>query len=130
VAERVFHLVDPERWPEDGSAHAPASLESEGFLHASFSHQLAGTLGHHYDPRRDETPASLWLLELDVSRLSSDLRVEASRGGAGFPHLYRALKGSEVLRWWSLEREGVSWTLPLLGGTAEEDAPEGAPGAP
>jgi uncharacterized protein (DUF952 family) len=130
MPERVYHLVDPERWPKDGSPHAPESLQAEGFLHASFSHQLPGTLEHHYDPRHDDTPASLWLLELDETALSADLRVETSRGGADFPHLYRALHESEVLRWWNLERRGQSWTLPCLGEAAEEDEPEGAPGAP
>jgi uncharacterized protein (DUF952 family) len=130
MAERVYHLVDPERWPKGGDPYAPESLQTEGFLHASFSHQLAGTLENHYDPRRDETPTSLWLLELDGAALSADLRVEASRGGAGFPHLYRALHEGEVLRWWSLERRGQGWALPCLSATAEEDEPEGAPGAP
>ena len=130
MPERVYHLVDPERWPKDGSPHAPESLQAEGFLHASFSHQLPGTLEHHYDPRHDDTPASLWLLELDGAALSADLRVEASRGGAGFPHLYRALHEGEVLRWWTLEARLGRWLLPVLELVADEDQPQGTLGAP
>jgi len=130
MPERVFHLVDPANWPGDGAPYAPASLETEGFLHASFSAQLAGTLALHFDPEGEGAPAALLLLELDCPALAQDLRVETSRGGEGFPHLYRALDESEVMRWWTLEARHGGWGLPVLGLAADEDRPRGTLRAP
>ena len=130
MPERVFHLVDPACWPRDGSPHAPDSLQTEGFLHASFPLQLAETLALHFDAEGEGAPAALLLLELDRPALAQDLRVEASRGGAGFPHLYRALEESEVLRWWTLEARLGRWLLPVLELVADEDQPQGTLGAP
>ena len=130
MSERVFHLVDPASWPPDGSPLAPDSLQTEGFLHASFSLQLSDTLALHFDPEGEGAPAALLLLELDRPALAQDLRVEASRGGAQFPHLYRALEQGEVLRWWTLETRAGRWVLPGLGLMADEDQPHGALGAP
>ena len=129
MAERIFHLTDPRTWPRDGRPHEPTSLHVEGFLHASFPHQLADTLARHFDPEREETPPSLLLLELDAAALAPDLRVEVSRDAEDFPHLYRALARQEVLRWWSLTK-GSGWKLPLLASTSAGDVPQGTAGAP
>ncbi len=90
---RLFHLVraddalmgrTPEEVLEDYQA---ASLETEGFVHLSFADQLSGTLETHFaDAER------VLLLELNRQAVLADLRLEASRGGADFPHLYRALR--------------------------------------
>ena len=130
MPERVFHLLDPASWPRDGAPLAPASLQTEGFLHASFALQLAETLALHFDPGAEGTPAALLLLELDSPALAQDLHVEASRGGAGFPHLYRALEEVEVLRWWTLETRDGRWLLPIIGLAANEDEPQATLGAP
>ena len=130
MAERLFHLVEPSMWPADGSPHAPPSLELEGFLHASFAAQLPGTLAVHFDPSAKETPPRLLLIELDPTAIASDLRVESSRGGEDFPHLYRALRACEVLRWWTLEHLEGRWLLPELSTSSVADDPQGTPGSP
>lgn len=130
MTERVFHIVEPSQWPTDGSPHTPSSLDLEGFLHASFSHQLEGTLALHFDPCLRETADDLWLLELDREAITQDLSVEASREGERFPHLYRPLSPREVLRWWVLTSSEGRWSVPKLGVNAESDDPCGAAGAP
>ena len=100
---RVFHLLpwaDYEALRDGGSAaeHRPASLLREGFVHLSYAEQLAGTLCAHF-----AGAGRLALLELDPGRLDGDLRSEPSRGGALFPHLYRALRASDVAAAWPLE---------------------------
>lgn len=119
---RLFHFVLPEAWR---AAHAsgdwaPPSLASEGFLHFSFAEQLAGTLTVHFEGK-DE----VWLLEVDPQSLGDALRLEASRGGAEFPHLYRALRRDEVLGWWPLTRAADGPLLP-----PDLDADGRHPGAP
>lgn len=127
MAERLFHLVVPAAWQaRPGAEWAPPSLESEGFLHLSFASQLQGSVDLHLG--REE---AVWLLEVDGERLAADLKLEASRGGALFPHLYRALQPDDVLRWWKLCRASAnSWRLPALAPVANEDEPQGALGAP
>jgi len=61
-------------------------------VHASFTRQLEGTLALHFAGAREVV-----LLLLDPARLGTALRVEPSRGGEAFPHVYRALQPSDVL---------------------------------
>ena len=107
---RLFHLVadaEADRLPQRGPLDVP-SLAVEGFVHLSFAEQLEGTLRAHFGGA-----GRVALLELDRDAVSEGVRFEASRGGALFPHLYRALDlGQDVTRRWTLERAGGSFDLP------------------
>jgi uncharacterized protein (DUF952 family) len=70
---------------------APADLR-DGFIHLSTSEQVAGTAARHFAEESD-----LVLVAVDADRLGADLRWEPARGGALFPHLYRALRLSDVV---------------------------------
>lgn len=95
---RLFHFIPQALWSAlHGPAYAPPSLVAEGFIHLSAEHQLAGTLETHF-----ADTAKLLLLELDPKRLGADLRMEVSRGGDEFPHLYRALEAADLLHGWHL----------------------------
>ena len=61
-------------------------------MHASFTRQLDGTLALHFAGAQDVV-----LLLLDPERLGDALRLEASRGGEKFPHVYRELRAGDVL---------------------------------
>ena len=61
-------------------------------MHASFTRQLDGTLALHFAGARQ-----VELLLLDPARLGAALRLEASRGGEEFPHVYRELRPEDVL---------------------------------
>lgn len=66
----------------------------DGFLHLSFGSQLTETLRRHFGRVRP-----LWLLELAPEALPPGaLRLEPSRGGALFPHLYGDLPLGAVAR--------------------------------
>ncbi|MEM9802373.1 MAG: MqnA/MqnD/SBP family protein [Planctomycetota bacterium] len=107
---RVFHLVPldgADEVPESGTL-APPSLDAEGFVHLSFPEQLAGTLDVHF-----EGVERVLLLELDRARVQKDVRHEISRGGASFPHLYRALDLTlDVTDRWELVRSDGRFRLP------------------
>lgn len=95
---RLFHLAFSEPWQAwSEGAWAPPSFATEGFLHLSFAEQLQGTLDTHFAHR----PA-LILAEVDAARIGAHLRLEPSRGGALFPHLYAPLAREAVLRTWEL----------------------------
>jgi uncharacterized protein (DUF952 family) len=100
---RVFHLLPWADWeallaggPE--AEHRPASLSREGFVHLSFAEQLPGTLRAHF-----AGAGRLALVELAPRDLGAALVVEPSRGGAPFPHLYRALRRGVGAAPWPLE---------------------------
>src|SRR6266516_2734044 len=62
-----------------------ASLESVGFVHTSFTHQVAGVAERFYADVREP----LVLLGIDEGRLTSPWRVDPVPGSAdGFPHVY------------------------------------------
>lgn len=121
---RLFHLADTLEWQRfqdaGDQAWAPASLAREGFVHLSFAEQLAGTLDAHFADRR-----TLVLLEVEARALGSELRLERSRAGLLFPHVYRALWRTELVGVWRLARAG-GWNLPRLAAERTADEPPGS----
>ncbi len=81
---------------EGTTAGAPIDL-TDGYIHFSTAAQAPETAAKHF-----AGAAGLWLLALDADALGEALRWEPSRGGALFPHLYRALALDEVV-----------WATPL-----------------
>jgi uncharacterized protein (DUF952 family) len=75
------------------SPGAPVDL-ADGYIHLSTAEQAPGTLAKHFAGE-----AGLVMLAVDTERLGDDLVWEPSRGGALFPHLYRALRAADVV--WS-----------------------------
>ncbi|MGQ0565650.1 MAG: DUF952 domain-containing protein [Gemmobacter sp.] len=70
---------------------APVDL-ADGFIHFSTAAQVAETAARHF-----ATESDLVLVAVDADRLGAALRWEPSRGGALFPHLYRALRMADVI---------------------------------
>ncbi len=63
---------------------APASLESEGFVHCSYPEQVLTPANERYAGQSD-----LLLLVLDPERIPHELVVEDSYGsGTAYPHIY------------------------------------------
>lgn len=90
---KVFRKAELEAFERDGvTAGAPVDI-ADGFIHFSTAEQLPGTLAKHFADEDDLT-----LLALDDAHLDP-LKWEVSRGGALFPHLYRALRREDVI--WS-----------------------------
>lgn len=81
---------------------APIDL-ADGFVHFSTAAQVAETAAKHFAQEDD-----LMLLALEADLLGPDLKWEPSRGGALFPHLYRALNLDDIV--WSKP-------LPKVNGT-------------
>ena len=70
---------------------APVDV-ADGYIHFSAAAQLAETAAKWFADQSD-----LVLLAVDAGALGHDLRWEPSRGGALFPHLYRALHLTDVV---------------------------------
>ena len=96
------------------------SLTPDGFVHLSFAEQISGTLETHYAEAREVA-----LLEIDPDRTRDALRLEPSRGGALFPHLYRPLEPSDIVREWRVTKRGDTFELPEISSDPESDRPPG-----
>lgn len=70
---------------------APVDL-ADGYIHFSTAAQAPETAARHFLGARD-----LVLVAVEAEPLGAALRWEVSRGGAEFPHLYRALDLDDVL---------------------------------
>lgn len=67
--------------------------QRDGFIHLSFAAQVRRTIEKHFDGAGEVIVA-----ELDSTVLGEALRLESSRSGKTYPHVYRAIPWSEVLR--------------------------------
>mgnify|MGYP001067441005 CR=1 FL=1 len=92
----LYHLATEVEWAEhqeDGSI-APPSLETEGFVHCSWGHQVPGTVGKHF-----AHVTGLLALRLDPDRLGDVRLVEEDSYGSGqaFPHAYGPIPVDAVI---------------------------------
>lgn len=92
----LYHLATAAEWAgyQEGGSIDAASLDTEGFVHCSWSRQVPGTVEKHF-----AGVADLLALRLDPSALGDvDLVEEDSYGsGQAFPHLYGSLPTAAVL---------------------------------
>jgi uncharacterized protein (DUF952 family) len=113
MANPVYKVLTEAAFSEAmGDGHFSGSVDDrrDGFIHLSAADQLEETLAKHF-AKQD----GLMLLALDPARLGQQLKWEASRGGALFPHLYAPLDLSALL-----------WAEPLeLGADGVHRLPEG-----
>ncbi len=96
----IFKIFTAEQWSgleaEGVTDGAPVDL-ADGFIHLSTAEQAPETAAKHFAGQ-----SGLVVAAVEAARLGDDLRWEPSRGGALFPHLYRALR-----------RDEVAWAAPL-----------------
>ena len=89
---KIFRRAEWVAFRDAGQTHgAPIDL-ADGYVHFSTAAQVAETAAKHF-----VTESDLVLLALESDRLGPALKWEPSRGGALFPHLYRALTLADVL---------------------------------
>ena len=96
----LYHLALVSDWEAAVAAGSyrvstlGASLDSVGFVHTSFAHQVAGVAERFYADVRDP----LLLLCIDETRLTSPWRVDPVPGSPeGFPHVYGPVGLSAVV---------------------------------
>ncbi len=106
----LYHVTTPAEFAaaRRSSAHTPASLASEGFVHCCYRHQLAGVLERYF-----RGAGELALLEFDA-RAVPVVRHEAAPGAVErFPHVYGALPLSALRASFVLEPRGGGHALAL-----------------
>jgi uncharacterized protein (DUF952 family) len=91
---RIYHIVSSAEWEKAimlGEYRA-STLETEGFMHCSYSKQLVATAGRYYP----ESEGYL-VLTIDPDRVSNEIRVELAKIGEYFPHIYGPLNVDAVV---------------------------------
>ena len=90
----IFKVLPESEWAaaqQSGVFTGSEVDRRDGFIHFSTADQLAETLAKHFAGQTD-----LVVLAVDPDRLD-DLRMEPSRGGDLFPHLYGDLPVDAVV---------------------------------
>lgn len=89
----VLHKYDWQKALEQG-AYEAASLATEGFIHASKAHQVAGVLDRYFKGRDN-----LVLLHVDEHKLTSPFTYEFSPSvNEEFPHIFGPMNLDAVLK--------------------------------
>lgn len=100
--DALYHLATDAEWEEYRQAGAirPPSLETEGFVHCSWGHQVPGTVARHFPG-----VAGVLALVVDPAAVGEAAVVEEDSFGSGqaFPHIYgpipvSAIRGSHRVR--------------------------------
>jgi uncharacterized protein (DUF952 family) len=115
----ILHITTRADWDAARAtgSYAPASLETEGFIHCSTPAQAVGSANKFFHGRTD-----LVLLCIDEARVSAELYYEPPatvagapdpRAGELFPHIYGPLELDAVVRVvpFPCDRDG-GFTLP------------------
>jgi len=90
----VYNIVPADLWreAERKGAFVGAPVDrSDGFIHLSTAAQVRATAAKHFAGQGD-----LLLVGIDPGKLGDALRLEPSRDGALFPHLYGTLDPAAV----------------------------------
>ncbi len=96
----IYKIASAEEWDaalEKGIYEgAPIDL-ADGFIHFSTADQLRETAAKHFAKRDD-----LMLIKVATEPMARHYKMEVSRGGALFPHLYANLPVSSAVEWQEL----------------------------
>lgn len=91
----IYHITDQSTWDQanlDG-IYLPTNFMREGFIHCSTRDQVLDTAERYY-----ANDMNLVLLQIDASRLQSDMVEENTSGGTEkFPHIYGPINMDAVL---------------------------------
>ncbi len=93
-AASVFKIFTQPQWSlfvSEGRFSGSDDDRRDGFIHLSFQEQLEGTLERHFSQQ-----SNLVIAEFLLERLGNNVRMEKSRKGELFPHLFGELLFSEV----------------------------------
>jgi uncharacterized protein (DUF952 family) len=91
----AFKIMTSDQWAQfeaDTVFHgAPIDL-ADGYIHLSAADQVQETLDKHFAGQ-----SGLVIVEVDLDQLGDSVKLEVSRGGALFPHVYGVLPMAAVV---------------------------------
>ena len=107
----IYHITSRTAWNEalQRGEYRADTLETEGFIHCSTEEQVVPVAEAFYKGQKD-----LYLLVIEPSRLSSELRWESPAGGVPppgvaegelFPHFYGPINLDAVVQVFDLQSQ-------------------------
>ena len=102
----IYHLTSQTAWDEAKrlGVYRAASLDSEGFIHASTEEQVEASANRHFSQS-----VGIVLLKIDPARLDTPVTWEKSpHPETPFPHLYGPINLDAVVEivFWAKSRDG------------------------
>ena len=90
----IYHIVLPEIWNllDPAADYAADSLETEGFIHCSYGHQLDGVLKRYYANAKE-----VIILTVDTDKLTWRLVEEPSTNNEIYPHIYGPINRDAIV---------------------------------
>ena len=115
---KIFRAGEWAALRRDGATVGAPVDVADGFIHFSTPRQAPETAARHFAGED-----GLMLVGVETDSLGDALRWEPSRGGASFPHLYRALCLADIVRAEPLPLVDGVHVFPedLVGDTDPED---------
>ena len=98
----IYHITTSEQWNKfiDMDYFEVASLQIEGFIHASTKNQLNATANRYY---KNET--EIIVLQIDAEAIKDKLKYEFSTSvNEYFPHIYGVIEKQNILKVEFLEK--------------------------
>ena len=90
---RIFHIVLPDDWAAfDTDLYRAKSLETEGFIHCSFSDQLNAVIDRYYSKEPEVV-----VLEIETDALMSRVLNEPSTANEIYPHIYGPINRDAIV---------------------------------
>jgi uncharacterized protein (DUF952 family) len=108
----IFKIIDRDEWAKaqrKGQFTGAAIDLADGYIHLSGANQVSETAAKYFAGREN-----LVLVAYEANQFGAELKWEASRGGALFPHVYGTLDPAKAV-----------WTKLLPWNGTTHDFPEG-----
>lgn len=100
LPEFIYKIAGFEEWDqalEKGVYEGAPVDRQDGFIHFSTAEQVRETAARHFAGRDD-----LLLIKVMTEPMARHYKMEESRGGALFPHLYANLPVAHAVEWQEL----------------------------
>lgn len=110
MSDYIYHITMEDKWrdAEASGEYMPMEYMADGFIHASYYHQLQQVLDFLFSSQ-DE----VLVLEIDPIYVPAEIRIENTTGGKEkFPHIYGTLPASAVIRTFVLKQGSGGFVVP------------------
>ncbi|MFL6374382.1 MAG: DUF952 domain-containing protein [Pyrinomonadaceae bacterium] len=89
----IYHIVRPDDWAAfDTDLYRAKSLETEGFIHCSFSEQLNAVIARYYAGEPEVV-----VVEIETDSLMSRVVNEPSTANEIYPHIYGPINRDAIV---------------------------------
>ena len=109
--QTILHITQREQWEsaKNLGTYRGNTLDSEGFIHCSTLAQVIGSANRFFTGLTD-----LVILEIEIDRVTPEVRYEGTDQNNLFPHIYGELNTDAVIRLIDLYVGGDgSFILPI-----------------